>query len=102
MAHDDILDRLLRARGLDRYVTFWETPEGREMPNGEEEESGYVLASDGRVFFWWTGWDPAQNRPTLKSWEEANPDSSWAESDEYVRARERLGVGAATAPGMGR
>ncbi len=44
MDRDDTLDRLLRERGLDRYALFWTTVEGREMPNGEEEESGYVLA----------------------------------------------------------
>lgn len=93
MERDDTLDRLLHERRLDRYALFWETREGREMPNGEEEESGYVQATDGRVFFWWTGWDIEQHAPFLKYWDEATPEPSWADSDEYLRARERLDLG---------
>jgi hypothetical protein len=96
MAGDDTLDRLLRARGLDRYAHFWTTGEGREMPNGEEEESRYVLAPDWRVYFWWTGWDSEQQAPILKYWDEATPDPSWADSAEYVRPRECIGLGEAS------
>ncbi len=90
------LHQLLAARGLVRYELFGVVGEGREMPNGLEEESGYALLPDGRVFFFWTGWDAERRAPILKYWDEATPGPDWTDDQEYVRARERLGVGAAS------
>ncbi len=62
------------------------------MPNGEEEVSGYVMDQDGRVFFFWTGWDQDTQTEILKTWCEEQPESWWAENSDYRRAREWLGL----------
>ena len=93
----DVLHQLIADRGLVRYELFGVVGEGREMPNGLEEESGYALAPDGRVHFFWTDWDAERRAPRFKYWDEATPGPDWMDDGEYVRARERLGVGAATA-----
>ncbi len=59
-------------------------------PTARKKESGSVIASDGRVYFWWTGWDAEQGQPTFKYWDEVKPDSSWDDDAEYVRACELL------------
>jgi len=87
----DELHRLVRGRGLSRYAVFGVVGEGREMPNGLEEASGYVLEPDGRVHFFWTGWDANRGEATMHTWEEATPDEAWDDDDEYLAARRRLG-----------
>ena len=88
----DALDRLVRGRGLERHALFGVVGEGREMPSGLEEVSGYALASDGRVYFFWTGWDAERMAETLRIWEQATPDASWADDSEYVAAQKKLGL----------
>jgi hypothetical protein len=88
----DSLERVFAARGLERFVLFGVTGEGREMPNGIEEASGYALTPDGRVHFFWTGWDAERGQEIIRTWEEATPDEAWDDDDEYLAARQRLGL----------
>ena len=74
------------------YATFFVTGEGRELPGGGEDASGYVIDTTGRVFSFWLGWDPRQRRAALTEWEQVEPEADWAAEPEYRRAREKLGL----------
>lgn len=94
----DLLHQLIREKdGLatDGYTLFFVTGEGRNLPisrpgDDVEEMSGYVLDQQGRVFFFWFGWDPAREAPALIRWRRAEPQPHWEQSAEYRRARERM------------
>jgi len=88
----DILERLVRERGLERFAFFLLTGEGIPLPDGLEELSGYVLDARGRVFSFWLSWDEAHGRPTLSEWEEETPEPHWHENAEYRRARKIVGL----------
>jgi hypothetical protein len=99
-----LLDQLIRQRLTaagystgQEYALFFVTGEGHALPSttpGEdiEETSGYVMAPDGHVFFFWLGWDALHQAPALTQWAEEAPAPSWIEEPEYRRARERLGL----------
>lgn len=87
-----ILDYLIGARRIGRHAFFFVTGEGDTMPNGVEEASGHVLDERGRVYAFWLGWDDRQGAPALTEWEEVAPEAGWAESAEYRRAREQVGL----------
>ncbi|HEY7064204.1 MAG TPA: hypothetical protein VII06_22175 [Chloroflexota bacterium] len=97
-----LIDACVEAKGLrpGEYAYFFGTGEGTFLPISEpgdevEESSGYVLDRQGTVYFFWFGWDEATGTPALLEWEQQEPDPTWAEDDEYRRARERLGLVAA-------
>jgi hypothetical protein len=46
---------LLHEKQIDRYGLFTMTTEGRRFPDGSESASGFVVASSGDVFSFWTG-----------------------------------------------
>ena len=79
-------------RGLTRFAIFDTVGEGRFYPNGMEERSGDVLNEDGRVWFFWTSWDPVRERVTLRVWEEEELVAPLATSASYARARHELGL----------
>jgi hypothetical protein len=85
----EVLHRLVRDRGLRRYGLFFVTQEGRRLPDGSEDASGYVLDESGRTFFFWLGWD-AHHGPTFTQWEQVEPEPAWMESAEYRRARDQV------------
>ena len=92
-----LLDACIDARGLrpGEYTYFFVGGEGCFLPLGEpgdevEESSGYVLDHEGRVYFFWFGWDPVGQTPALVEWEQHTPEPSWEHDPEYQRARERL------------
>jgi hypothetical protein len=94
-----LLDACVEAQGFapGEYAYFFMGGEGIPLPISEpgdevEELSGYVLDRAGNVYSFWFGWDPTTNAPVLTEWERQEPDPSWAEDDEYRRARERLGL----------
>ena len=47
---EDDLHRLIRDEGLRRYGLFFVTGEGKRLPDGWEDASGYVIDDRGRVF----------------------------------------------------
>ena len=87
-----IIEELLRERGIGRYGLFLVSSEGRELPGGGESASGYVVDSDGRVFFFWLDWDEAQECAVFSTWRRAEPDGDWLEEREYREALEVAGV----------
>ncbi len=87
-----ILEHLAKELELGRHAFFFVTGEGDFMPNGVEEASGHLIDEHGRVFAFWLGWDDRQRRPAFTEWEEVEPEPAWAESTEYRRARECVGL----------
>jgi hypothetical protein len=86
-----MLDGLMREQGLCRFVRFGSTVEGRFLPNGVDETSGYVLDEWERVFFYWTGWDEEAGRPIFTIWRRADDETNWLGDPAYQRARAQLG-----------
>lgn len=94
-AQMELLDALIRERlgAHARYTFFFTAGQGRYLPGTRiEEYSGYVLDASGRAYFFWLGWDAAASRPALVRWREELPSPHWETSDEYQRARARLGL----------
>lgn len=98
----EVLDRLVQQRGHlapGEYTFFFVTGEGRYLPLPAstppiEEASGYLLDKHDHVFFWWLGWDPHAQEPTLTTWRLVHPEPRWLDSPEYRRARARVGLAA--------
>ncbi len=87
-----LLDRVIRAKGLERYALFFVADDGIETPDGYEEVDGYVLAVDSRVFSFALSWDAKLGETALVEWEQTEPEADWAEEDEYRRARKKVGL----------
>jgi hypothetical protein len=92
IGQENILDRLIRARGLERFALFMLSGEGTTLPDGSEALSGYVVDPTGRVYSFWLGWDDEHREPALTEWAEEQPESDWLSNPEYRRAREALGL----------
>jgi len=91
-AYAQMLRRLVESKGLTRYAFFFVAEEGRKLPNGLEETSGHVVDAKGRVFFFWTGWDTERAVPTLRRWDEVEPEPDWIEEDDYREALDAVGL----------
>jgi hypothetical protein len=87
-----VLDKLIRAKGIEQYAFFFTTGEGIEMPDDLEEYSGNVIDPTGRIHFFWTTWDNDRGEPTFRIWEEEQPEERWLRSGEYRRARKAVGL----------
>ena len=87
----EVLHELIRDRVDQRYGVFDVTGEGRKLPDGSEESSGFVITAEDRVFFFRLGWDHVNGRPTLTTWEEDELDPEW-DDVEYRRARKAAGL----------
>jgi hypothetical protein len=86
------LSDLLHQKGLSKYGIFFAADEGRRMRNGEEEASGFVVASDGRIYSYWIRWDAMREKPVLTEWDEVKEEPHWRLSSEYRIARMRAGL----------
>lgn len=86
------LDRLIREKHIDRYGLFAVTAEGKELPNGSESASGFVVADTGAVFSFWLDWNEQEHRPWLTTWTLVKPAPDWAGDDEYTEALRAAGV----------
>jgi hypothetical protein len=91
-AATDVLEQLVQSKNVGRHAFFFVSGEGTEMPNGAEEESGYVLDEEGRIFSFWLGWDAQRGQPVLETWEQVQAEPHWHEEPEYRRAREVVGL----------
>jgi hypothetical protein len=87
-----VLHRLTRDCGLRRYGLFCVTQEGRRLPDGSEDASGYVLDESGRTFYFWLGWAPQHHSLAFTEWEQVEPDPAWPDSSEYQPARVEAGL----------
>jgi hypothetical protein len=87
-----MLDQLVEARGLGHRAFFFVTGEGDELPNGVEEVSGHVIDEQGRIFYFWTGWDQETDNPQFATWEQVSAEPHWMDSAAYRRAREAVGL----------
>jgi hypothetical protein len=86
------LERLVRERGLRRFGLFFVTGEGELFPNGDEEQSGYVIDELGQAYSFWTGWDPDRQEVTFTEWEAVDEEPEWRGVGEYERARACAGL----------
>ena len=76
---------------MRRYGLFLTTGEGKEMPNGEEEASGYVVDSEGRTYRYWLGWDRSRHEPAFTRWDQTQPKTDWLDDGEYLQALKDAG-----------
>jgi hypothetical protein len=88
----DLLDQLLREKQIARYGLFAVTTEGKELPDGSEAASGFVVASTGDVFSFWLDWSEQEHRVGLTDWTPVKPDPDWDNDDEYTAAKAAAGV----------
>jgi hypothetical protein len=94
------LHRLIQERSQlapEDYTLFFVSGEGRALPSSRpgddiEEMSGYVLDRQGKVTFFWFGWDEAKQAPALTEWRAAEVAPHWSRSAEYRRARKRMNL----------
>jgi hypothetical protein len=86
------IERLVRERGLRQFGLFFVTGEGDFFPNGDEEQSGYVIDNRGQIYSFWTGWDPAHRDVVFTEWEKVEEEPEWRDVGEYHRARARAGA----------
>jgi hypothetical protein len=88
------LDALIQEKGLKpgTYGIFDNTGEGKFFPGDspedrKESESGHIVTSDGRHFFYWTDWDKKTRREKFSIFKEYTPSEVW-EDTEYKKAVE--------------
>ena len=86
------IERLVRERGLRRFGLFFVTGEGNELPNGDEEQSGYVIDDRGQIYSFWTGWDSTRHEVVFTEWERVDEEPEWRGVREYDRARMLAGA----------
>jgi hypothetical protein len=89
-----LLDCLIREKGIDRYGLFAVTTEGKRLPDGSESASGLVIDGTGQVFSFWLDWCEERNRIALIDWEPVSPEPDWNDDEEYREAREVAGLSA--------
>jgi hypothetical protein len=68
------------------------TQQGRRLPDGSEDASGYFLDESGRTFNFWLGGNLHHRAPAFAEWTQVEPEPAWTESAEYYRAREHFGL----------
>jgi len=90
------IERLVRERGLHHFGLFFVTGEGSDLPNGDEEKSGYVIDNHGQIYSFWTGWDATRNEVVFTEWERVDEEPEWRGIGEYDRARARAGLAPST------
>ena len=91
-ANEDMLRRLVEARGLRDFAFFFLTGEGRTLPNGLEVTSGTVIDKSGSVYSFWTDWDKERNEPRLMRWRQVYRDPDWLEDEEFREALDAVGL----------
>ena len=69
-----------------RFAVFFNTGEGILLPNGDEVQSGFVVAEDGSHWSYWTDWELVAGRVVIEDWQPTFPHWRWADSEEYQRA----------------
>jgi hypothetical protein len=87
-----LIEGLIRERGLQYFGLFFVTGEGEDLPNGDEEQSGYVIDDQGQIYSFWTGWDDTREQVTFSEWELVDEEPDWRGVGEYERARARVGL----------
>jgi hypothetical protein len=86
------LRALLAERVRAPYGLFFLAGEGRCMPNGMEELSGYAIDASARVFSFWVKWDQQSGAPCLARWRQTPIEGRWRRSPQYHHARAEAGL----------
>lgn len=87
-----LIERLVRERGVQRFGLFMVTSEGKTLPNGDEDQSGFVIDGSGQVYSFWTDWDDSSHAVVFSEWEPVDDDPVWRDVAEYQRARKTAGL----------
>ena len=96
--YEDILDELLKERGVTEYVAFDQTGEGLPLPSGFETSSFIILTPDGKVWDCFLDWNPERINPDgekgyYKLREPRERSAEYLESDtNYIRARKQMSL----------
>ena len=87
------IDALIREKGITgKYGVFFCTGEGRMLPGGDEESSGFVIDQRGRCYSFWTTWSRRHNKLAMARWERVAIEPEWHSNTEYQRARAAAGL----------
>lgn len=61
---NDLIGNLLRDLNIKTpYIVFDGSSEGKTLPGGFVNESGELLASDGKAYHYWLDWNDEKNAP---------------------------------------
>jgi hypothetical protein len=90
------IEGLVRERGLRRFGLFFVIGEGDELPNGDEDQCGYVIDDQDQIHSFWTGWDETHRAVTFTEWELVDEEAEWCGVGEYERARAKAGLAPST------
>jgi hypothetical protein len=94
----DIIDELLKERGVNVYATFGDHDEGGPMPTGIYNWSTLVLTPDGKLWDYFLDWDPEKinsdgEKGYYKLREPRERSSEYFKSDPYyLRARKQMNL----------
>lgn len=96
--YEDILDELLKERGVSEYAAFGAHDQGLELPSGLLTWWCLVLSQDGILWGYFLDWDPDKGNPDgekgyYKLREPRERSTKYFEEDlDYIRARTKLGL----------
>src|SRR6266571_2706387 len=86
------LDELIRKRGIQQYGLFSVTTEGKQLPDGSESASGFLIDGESRVFFFWLDWDDRLRHIVFTDWKQVKAEPEWEGDEEYQAARRAAGL----------
>jgi hypothetical protein len=93
----DVVERLLRARGIRRFALFLTQREGLDLPGGLEALSGFALDASGAVYGFWLSWDEARREHVLAPFYPVDdPEAAFGDDAEYRAARRAVARGRST------
>jgi hypothetical protein len=90
-----VLDRLIHAKGIERYGLFFVADEGEFAADDSGASSGFLVDQSGRVFYFVVNWSPGQRNGVLTRWQEVPVEPHWQHDSEYTTARASAGLDAA-------
>jgi hypothetical protein len=86
-----VLQRLLAEKGIRDFELFLLQQEGRILPNGLEQISGFIATPSGSAFGFWLEYDDRLGKPTLDPYYEvADLEKEFGNSPEFIQARARF------------
>ena len=60
---EEVITELLKEKGITEWELIDGCDEGKTLPGGITEESGTILAKDGKIYDYWLDWDPEKIAP---------------------------------------
>jgi len=88
-----VIRQLLSRKRLGRYEFFLGQREGRRLPGGLEEVSGFVITEHDVAYAFWLSWDSKSHQYVLHPFRAVpHADDALNDDEEYLEARRKLGL----------